>query len=252
LVVELNVFDGLSHNTSSIMRNLIQEEYQDTADPADDFMSTKADDEYTAVMNMMDAKEFNNPIDVYKEIAPTLIDSGDINKYKDWVTKLKTSPGYNTENVGKAKELFKIKFRKQSAKAIFKLRACHDIFGKLITKTESAETELYLPGSLDLDHMVFVPYYEAHRGVLSSIDEINYVADYVRSDLGDEDPLYKYIANIMKGLSTYRTHASKIGGDVDVELELENFKHRGYGQLINALTRYKQLVNTIILFVDSI
>lgn len=101
LVIELNVFDGLSHNTASIMRNLISQEMQDTFGNDGAYRNGEwfssydlALEEFDKVKKMMDSKELKNSIDVYTEIEDTLKESGDIYKYKDYNTKIRNSKEY--------------------------------------------------------------------------------------------------------------------------------------------------------------
>lgn len=72
-------------------------------------------EEQEKVSRLMDAKELNDPIDVYKEIESTLRESGDIHKFKDYVTKLRNHPNYvfNTQKeLEIEKQLFFIEQRK--------------------------------------------------------------------------------------------------------------------------------------------
>jgi hypothetical protein len=115
IVVEMNVFDGLSHNTDSVMRSLVEQETLASGKYKGDFdedVATKK--EFNKIKSLMDAKELGKAVDVYSEIEQTLSDSGEINKYKEWNTKLRTDPNYNRNIDSKSEELFKIKIRKMT------------------------------------------------------------------------------------------------------------------------------------------
>ena len=119
MVVALNVFDGLSHNTESVMRKVIEYESDDIASkigPASKYTysSSRSKKEYEKTKRLMDSKELINPIDVYHEVKQTLTDSGDINKYKDWNTKIRSNPEYYKNDIEKREqELAKIDVKKK-------------------------------------------------------------------------------------------------------------------------------------------
>jgi hypothetical protein len=102
IVIYMNVFDGLAHNTGSIMGKLVNEEVKDLK-----LDYTVTDRENKAVERLMHAKELKNPFHVYKEVAPTLKETGDIHRYKDWAGKLRAHPDFNVKsdeheiNIGK-------------------------------------------------------------------------------------------------------------------------------------------------------
>lgn len=109
LVVALNVFDGLSHNTESIMSNMVKEESLELhpEQTYDQIM-----EEFEAIQKLQDAKEINDPLSVFKEIEKDLINSGDINRYKDWVSKIHRDPSYREENDNLNLEKKSIRLRK--------------------------------------------------------------------------------------------------------------------------------------------
>ncbi len=117
LVVEINVFDGLSHNTASIMKNLISMENfrdEDENEPKEkkEERAKKEMQTYRDYMTLMDAKELKDPVEVFKLIEPTLQGSGDIHRFKDWVEKLRRLPEYRREDPTIQKQLFTIRSRK--------------------------------------------------------------------------------------------------------------------------------------------
>jgi hypothetical protein len=117
IVIEMNVLDGLAHNTDSIMRNMTNEEALDR--------KGGASVEFDRIKKLMDAKELTNAIDVYRIVEAELIESGDIYRYKDWTKRLRNTPDYlkpknNTE------EMFRIRFRKIHMLAISKINTMID------------------------------------------------------------------------------------------------------------------------------
>jgi len=106
MVVALNVFDGLSHNTASVMDNIVEKEY-----PSIPY--SQLEKKMKEVQKLMDMKELSNHIDVYKGIEQKLQDSGDINKFREWVGKLRRDPKYHESRYkDTAEELIKIRLKK--------------------------------------------------------------------------------------------------------------------------------------------
>jgi hypothetical protein len=130
IVIELNVFDGLSHNTKSIMYNLVEQELTEERlkDPEKGpYIYDAITNEYNQIENLMDSKELKNPMDVYRQIKPALTESGDIHKFKDWVNKLKSSPDFFKQNKADLEdEFFRIRFRKNGYKYISRLNMAAD------------------------------------------------------------------------------------------------------------------------------
>jgi hypothetical protein len=112
IVIELNVFDGLAHNTDSIIKNIINIE---------NINSTYAENQkrYIEIRRMMNSKELRNSTDVYYEIQPTLKGSGDINRYKDWTGRITRQPAYyKPDHISREKELIKIELKKKKPKLL--------------------------------------------------------------------------------------------------------------------------------------
>jgi len=132
IVIQLNVFDGLAHNTGSIMPKVIGEEGKDfdkrnkteynifgeTPPGAYDYTKEKE-----IVLRMMDAKELQDSAHVYKEIEDTLKGSGDINRWKDWTGKITSKPSYNLDPQAHTMNLIKVKIHKVIKDKVNELRA---------------------------------------------------------------------------------------------------------------------------------
>jgi tetratricopeptide (TPR) repeat protein len=97
IVIYLNVFDGLAHNTGSIFEKMIEHEHHDlfpTLKPRD--RMSQIDQANSRVKKLMDTKELDNAIDVYKNIEDTLQGSGEHLPYKDWMSKARRHPDYQS------------------------------------------------------------------------------------------------------------------------------------------------------------
>ncbi len=103
LVMELNIFDGLSHNNGSVMKNIIRIESNEK--------NRKTLDEEEKVTRLMDAKELNDPKQVFKEIKDTLKGSGDYHRFDDYNYKFNTAID-DSEYDKRLDQLNVIRFRK--------------------------------------------------------------------------------------------------------------------------------------------
>jgi hypothetical protein len=110
LVVELNIFDGLSHNAGSILRNIVNEEMMEQRN-RNYVEPEELDEKLKEIQGIMDAKELEDPSDAYEVIKETLIGSGDIHKFKEWISKLRQTPT-PTNRKEREDELTKIRIRK--------------------------------------------------------------------------------------------------------------------------------------------
>ena len=140
LIMAMNVFDGLSHNTSSIMRNLVEQESKELdpqkLDPQGSYIGRQK--RFLEIQQMMDAKELQNPLDVFKQIEPTLVESGDIYRVKDWATKLREQPGYRKQT--HINELASIRARKELMNPITEISKVIDSIKLFCTKSLSTST----------------------------------------------------------------------------------------------------------------
>lgn len=120
IVVEMNVFDGLSHNSNSIMSNLVDLETEHKSKNREDKPSVlnKIDhrnlsrEEFHRVKRLMDSKEIDDPVQVFKLIEEDLKESGNINKYKDWVSKIRRKDTFRKTDPELMNKLFVIFLRK--------------------------------------------------------------------------------------------------------------------------------------------
>lgn len=140
IIMEMNVFDGLSHNTAEVMNNLIEEELKaqnpNLSMVADEWPK-KYQDEQRKMKKLMDAKEINNIFDVYKQVKQDLVDSGEINRFKDWTSKLESSPEFYKRNPKLERELALIRVKKLMIGYKHDLNIGRDILKNFIEKVSS-------------------------------------------------------------------------------------------------------------------
>ena len=135
LIVEMNVFDGLAHNSDSILNNIAEQEAHDKV-PASNPHERKQryTENYVKLKRLMDAKELDSPVEVFKQIQDTLTGSGDIHKFKDWVTKMRSKPEYRQTDSKLGKSLLTIYLRKALAPARSAINIGRDNLSSFITE----------------------------------------------------------------------------------------------------------------------
>ncbi len=139
LIVAMNVFDGLSHNTASILSKLTNQEAQElTPEDSEVPIFDAGEAEFKVLQRMMDAKELRNPVQVFREIEPALQESGDIHRYKDWVSALHRDPTYRATDPNLENEKFLIRIRKQLAPFRAEINARRDFMRKGVEKILTA------------------------------------------------------------------------------------------------------------------
>lgn len=139
LIVEMNVFDGLAHNSDSILNNIAELEADSelpNAKPQE--RQKRYKENYTKLKRLMDVKELDSPVEVYKLIQDTLSGSGDIYKFKDWVTKMRTHKEYRQTDPKLGYKLFFIYLRKALLPARSEMNATRDRLSKHISNLEQA------------------------------------------------------------------------------------------------------------------
>ncbi len=145
LIVAMNVFDGLSHNTASILSNLVEEEALATQrDAGTPELYESTGEEFRAIQRMMDAKELRNPVQVFREIEPSLMESGDIHRYKDWSSLLHRDPSYRAEDPNLENEKFLIRFRKQITPFRREINSKRDFMRKTLEKVLASGPQSFM------------------------------------------------------------------------------------------------------------
>lgn len=113
IIVAMNVFDGLAHNSDSVMKNLVEEEVREKPGEYGSLSPQfQIKQDYRKLKRLMDAKELHSPAEVFRQILPTLEDSGDIHKFKDWVSKMRRSNEFKTSDPDIVNKLFIVHLRK--------------------------------------------------------------------------------------------------------------------------------------------
>jgi hypothetical protein len=104
IIVLMNVFDGLAHNSGNVMPKLISEEYNETQkgnesnqEYDEDFPKThtSAEQEIKNIQRLMDAKEFNDPFTVYKVVQKIIERPENKHLFGDWVQRIKSHPEFS-------------------------------------------------------------------------------------------------------------------------------------------------------------
>lgn len=204
IVLELNVFDGLSHNTAEVMNNLIDEEYKNTHNDYDDQSSfAKIKQEEDATKKLMDSKELSNIHDVYKQVKKILFDSGDLNRFKDWTAKIESNPDFYKRNPRLDTELAVIRLKKNLIGYKTDLNAARDAFKHFI---EGVSNEEFLtntkPTKFRQDLRSILQYGDAD--VNSSIYAIQiYLVNTIEKHTKDKEML-KLVHNVVEICNKFR------------------------------------------------
>jgi hypothetical protein len=153
LIVQMNIFDGLAHNTDSIITKMVDVETA-VKNPMlqDKELRKKNKANHKRLQKIMDAKELENPNEVFKQIQDTLTDSGDINKFKEWVGKMRQKKEYHQRDPSTAPKLFMIRNRKSIIPVRSQVNEFRDFISASITELEHNWNEykfLELCGKVD-------------------------------------------------------------------------------------------------------
>ena len=98
VIIYINVFDGMSHNTYGVFSSLIREEFEDNG------VKTNIKE----LEELMDSKELTDPVDTYNVIKKDL---GIDLPYKDYIQKLRQDPGFFKRDPVKVKrEISEVSF----------------------------------------------------------------------------------------------------------------------------------------------
>jgi len=160
IVTNMNVFDGMVHNTGNVLDKMIQLEYNYNENESN---SEELDQRRMITEKMMDSKELQNSIDVYNVIKPTIESIPGSNvMYKDWLTKIRNHPDYNKDKSKIEEELKIISKRKHVIKmykdflATFEM--LEDLKNKIIKTDKVQYKELSAWRSLVDSFHAFVTY----------------------------------------------------------------------------------------------
>src|ERR1700722_2248931 len=119
IIVLMNVFDGLAHNTGGVLPKVLEMEYRDKPE----IVANDRGGYIDRVQKIMDAKELDNPIEVYKQIEHIIGQSPYRMMFEDYIRKLRSHPDYTSPEDTEAtkNKLRKIKYRKQYIQTVEKL-----------------------------------------------------------------------------------------------------------------------------------
>jgi len=238
IVIYLNVFDGLSHNTNSILTNILEEEGEEI------FGDYRKSTPFKEIEKLMDVKELKDPIDLFKQIYPTLKGSGDINRYKDWFNKIKLNEKYHQNNDDESsKELFIIRLRKTLNPYIITLNK----------DKEKLETSL---NKIEVDNNSDLFDYEDIRIFTDSVDYITIIAGNVQllfKNCFNKESQIEYqsiIDHIMKKLSLFNSEAKLLSNEFDNIIM--NKDKIGKERFKNLIKKLNELVKNVLIYLEAI
>jgi hypothetical protein len=166
LIVEMNVFDGLAHNSDNILANLVDIENRIVNKDKEE-LSSEYKERYRQIKRLMDAKELDSPVEVYKRIQDTLMDSGDVNKFKEWVSKLRRSEEFFKTDPKLVEKLFMIYLRKAVMSGRKELNDIRDNISKELDDVIKFGSDLgQLIGELDIaasEVRIIVQEFDEHK-----------------------------------------------------------------------------------------
>lgn len=137
LIVEMNAFDGLAHNSDSVLNNLAELEANESVPKTNPKERQKRHKEnYIQLKRLMDAKELDSPVEVFKLIQDTLTGSGDVHKFKDWVTKMRNQREFRQTDPKLIEKLFIIYLRKALLPARSEINSKRDKLSKDLDTVE--------------------------------------------------------------------------------------------------------------------
>lgn len=119
IVVLMNVFDGLAHNTASVMPKVVEQEIQDMRrimpEDEEDRVEFNTKQYQKRIKNLMDSKEIDDPYTVYKEVQSIIEQPENRNLFGDWITKMRSRPELQTAKRlrDRKEELAVIQIRKE-------------------------------------------------------------------------------------------------------------------------------------------
>lgn len=189
LVVSMNVFDGLAHNSGSVMPKLLMEEMgfpsyekQDREGGASNQWENPKVKEYQKrVERIMDAKELRNPLAVYKEIEPIIQSSSYKHLFKEWINKLRQHSGYRSVE-DREPLLKKIRLKKEFTYTI-------DSIGESMQRAINTINSMYAIGSNQLELYEDTYYklidkkvdllYETQTQLFAALSSMEYLLDHM-------------------------------------------------------------------------
>jgi hypothetical protein len=99
MIVIMNVFDGLAHNTASIMYNVVEEELKDLRYSNFNLKHPSSENqrEYPAkymqsIITLMDSKELDDPREVYEQVKDVVEQDENKHLFSDYIGKIKSVP----------------------------------------------------------------------------------------------------------------------------------------------------------------
>jgi hypothetical protein len=221
IIIYMNVFDGLSHNTGSIMGKVIDQESQD--------LGYNSYDENKKVKKLMDSKELKEPVHVYRAIEKILQEGSDIYRYKDWTGKLRAHPEYKVDLEFQAFSLAKVEIHKQIMEHVDKLRVGLSLITNELEKTKQN------PKYFTYDRLEEIQYLS--KPIKQARDVL--VTARHSKELKDNDLFIKYFSDISNILFDISDQLTTLGYTIqDILSAVYGSKMVDHNKIIELLTKY--------------
>lgn len=240
IIVLMNVFDGLAHNSGNILPKLMWEEVKELSPETYDPNGQER------MLRMMDAKELNNPIDVYREIQHIMDQPMYKSTFGEWISRLRRSPEYHApQDIAARKlEIEKVKLKKYFKTLVPKLES---IVGKmvqykdkLINIKDPYEQKSWVRA---LNEMLFDlrQYFSA---IYSNAESYTYSASYPSHVFYRNQQTANYYQNIMQYCNKARNELSKMYDQAS-----EKFDEQ---EVVSMVHRVKRMVSGLESIIDSL
>lgn len=106
MVAEMNIIDGLAHNTDSLMTKIIN------IDSKNNISEEKKINRENKIKRLMHSKQLEDSDDVLAEVLPYLEESGDYASFNDWISKAKRKKYLFKSQEERDKFIFEIENKK--------------------------------------------------------------------------------------------------------------------------------------------
>lgn len=178
IIIYMNVFDGLAHNNGSVMPKVLREE-QDSAGVSE-VDAIKYQDR---VQRLMDIKELEDPLVVYKQVQKIIEQSPNKHIFGDWIKRIRINPDFrNTKSPEETHaELSVIKLKKSIKNEMEKIFRALDAISEMkdtfIKETDNQKKKNLLRNT-----------FEFHAGQI--LERMYYIKD-----------IFEYTPNAVKHIS---------------------------------------------------
>jgi len=186
LIVSMNIFDGVAHNTGSIYNKLIKLEGKNI-----NRTNTSNIDIYKKLIRLRDLSESEYDIDVMKEIIPEL---GIQLPFKDYITDIKNKPDYYKDTFERREFIINRTYHLREASS--RISDLYIYLENLIKKLN----DFYDPKT----HLMYVHVLDKPDSVIKELNMFLYLTDNLHNIELIADKLKDYNINIDNILNLYK------------------------------------------------